>query len=56
MPAESSVTAGECTVRNLTLSDITVTGAGKWKGALVGYLWNGTVENVHVINALIHPV
>lgn len=45
----------ECTVRNLTLSDITVTGAGKWKGALVGYLWNGTVENVHVINALIHP-
>ena len=40
---------------NLTLSDITVTGAGKWKGALVGYLWNGTVENVHVINALIHP-
>lgn len=45
----------ECTVRNLTLSDITVTGAGKWKGALVGYLWNGTVENVHLINALIHP-
>ena len=39
----------------MTDSDITVTGAGKWKGALVGYLWNGTVENVHVINALIHP-
>lgn len=45
----------ECTVRNLNLSDITVTGAGKWKGALAGYLWNGTVENVHVTNSLIHP-
>lgn len=44
-----------CTIRNLNLTNITVAGAGKWKGALAGYLWNGKIENVHVSNVNVHP-
>ena len=41
------------TIKNLTLDGVTITGAGKWVGAIVGQLENGSLEECHVKNVTI---